>query len=847
MTGKVTTLEGVAPTPRMREIVSYELSPLFARSGQQERYNPDDLIAARGLGVYRKMLTDEQVKAVMVFKRDAITSRGWTFSYDDYTPLAEEQKKLRVRVMNECVNRMRGSFEDGLNSVARGRAFGFSMTEIVHDNITVDGKQYVGIHSLLARKPETFAFFTDAYGTLEKVVQRVSGDELDINISKFVHYVHAPEEDPFYGQSDLREAYRAWYCKDALVKLYVTYLERFAGGFATLELQDGNNIAPGSKEYTALQDVLRNIRNMAGMILPPSVKLDVIQPGSTAEYREALIYFDLAIAKSLLVPNLLGLSHAGQIGSYSQSQTQLEAFFWTLNSDTRRLEANLNEQLFKPLCNMNWGDSEYPMFRFKPASQEHVKWLVGTWKDLVGVKAIETTAEDEAFLRKMLNMPAREIDLEVEGDGAIASDPSAAFTGVQITAMLDVLAKVRDGSLPQETAVQVLVQSFPLTEEDAHKLVDPIEVKEPEPMPVPVAGAPGGEVVPPAAGAQPAANNNPSQQPAAAPTPSKPPAVVAHTEDGKPRLVSMAAFLSAAMRVDFAVLDRRTAMISEDAAQLLAKLVVRSVKRTLGDQQRMTELLDDDMSDIENIKLDGGDVGKIKAAAKDALNKAWAVGIDAARRELQKAGRESTTKFADLRDRAAQYFEANGFRMAANISDGARALMQQQLIQAVKQGARPEDVIVDIFRLLVERGFTTIDAIESEITALDVIDAVRNALSLTPSANVPAYLNTLVRTNTFEALNEARFAEFTDPALDGFVEALEYSAILDDRTTEICQELDGKVFAADSPEWDNYRPPNHYNCRSVLVPITAADQWTGQESTKPTVQPAQGFGMRSET
>lgn len=483
MGGKVTSIEGIVPEPKLRDVISYETSPLFTR-GQAERYNPDDLVATKGLRIYRAMMLDEQVKAVMTFKRDAITSRGWAFSFDDEVALSEDEQTLRMHVLNLIVQRMRGSFEDALNSVARGRQFGFSMTEIVFDNITVGGKQFIGLNSLKPRDPGSFKFYTDPYGTLEKIVQQMNSEEIKIDPARFVHYVHAPEEDQFYGQSDLRQAYRAWYVKDQIIKLYATYLERFAGGFAALELQEGNAMVPGSTAHVQLQDILRNMRNMAGMILPPNVKLNVIQPGNTAEYREALTYFDLAIAKSLLVPNLLGLSHTGQTGSYSQSQTQLEAFFWTLNADTRRLEACLNEQLFKPLCDMNWGDAEYPAFSFKPASQDHVRWLVTTWKDLVGAKAVETTAEDEAYLRKLLEMPAREINPDDEDDNALASDASAAYDAGQITAMLDVLAKVGDMTIPKEVGVQVLVQSFPITEEQARAMVNPIVPKKPEPQPV---------------------------------------------------------------------------------------------------------------------------------------------------------------------------------------------------------------------------------------------------------------------------------------------------------------------------------------------------------------------------
>lgn len=62
--------------------------------------------------------------------------------------------------------------------------------------------------------------------------------------------------------------------------------------------------------------------------------------------------------------------------------------------------------------------------------------------------------------------------------GAVASDAEQAFTGVQITAMIDILQKVREGILPKESAVQILIQSFPISAEDARKMVDPIEPAE---------------------------------------------------------------------------------------------------------------------------------------------------------------------------------------------------------------------------------------------------------------------------------------------------------------------------------------------------------------------------------
>jgi SPP1 gp7 family putative phage head morphogenesis protein len=319
--------------------------------------------------------------------------------------------------------------------------------------------------------------------------------------------------------------------------------------------------------------------------------------------------------------------------------------------------------------------------------------------------------------------------------------------------------------------------------------------------------------------------------------------VVAATPSGKPRVVSMAAFDNAVKRVDFAVIDKRSDLLSGDAAAQMARQVAKATLKALGGETRIAELLTTDIKDIEYLKLDGADVGKLKAIAKDALAKAWAIGAESARRELAQAKAPPlVASFKVLAEQAIDYFEANGFRMAANVSDGTRAIIQQVLIQSLKEGIRPEDVTPAVFRALIDKGFTTFAALELEMLEPGMIAKVGKLLRLPATMNVPAYLNTLVRTNIFEALNEARFAEFTNPILENFVQAFEYTAILDDRTTELCSTLDGMIFTADSPEWDTYQPPNHYNCRSMLIPITETDTWwDGKESDSPTVMPADGF------
>ena len=77
-------------------------------------------------------------------------------------------------------------------------------------------------------------------------------------------------------------------------------------------------------------------------------------------------------------------------------------------------------------------------------------------------------------------------------------------------------------------------------------------------------------------------------------------------------------------------------------------------------------------------------------------------------------------------------------------------------------------------------------------------------------------LETIARTNASEAANWGRVSVLQNAeAVAGY----QYEAILDERTTPLCQGLSGKYFSKDDPAMQELVPPNHYNCRSYLEPV----------------------------
>ncbi len=83
----------------------------------------------------------------------------------------------------------------------------------------------------------------------------------------------------------------------------------------------------------------------------------------------------------------------------------------------------------------------------------------------------------------------------------------------------------------------------------------------------------------------------------------------------------------------------------------------------------------------------------------------------------------------------------------------------------------------------------------------------------------PYRLETMVRTNIGEAMNEGRKAQFQPEVDSGFIIGYAYSAVLDERTTPVCNFLDGMILPPDSPETDQLSPPRHWSCRSLLSPV----------------------------
>ena len=84
------------------------------------------------------------------------------------------------------------------------------------------------------------------------------------------------------------------------------------------------------------------------------------------------------------------------------------------------------------------------------------------------------------------------------------------------------------------------------------------------------------------------------------------------------------------------------------------------------------------------------------------------------------------------------------------------------------------------------------------------------------------YLENVFRTNMTTAYSNGRYEQQVD--MDSVFKYWLYDAIMDNRTSLICSELDGRIYRSDNPIWNIIYPPNHYGgCRSDVIALSDYD------------------------
>lgn len=365
---------------------------------QLRPYNPDDLYQKRGnYDLFDEMRQDEQIAAILTLKKFFIINGQRDIQCED-----EKIKEFIEYALDNCMDVM---LEEAMFDILSAIDFGFSLTEKVWQKVST--KEYgekIVLKSLKTRAPHSFEIHTDDFGnvTTIKQEQRLTS-WVDIDPSKFIHYTFQEEFGNPYGNSELNLGiYRAWWSKNALIKMWNIALERFGAPTAV-----GTYPSSLFAEKDNLKKALSNIQTKTAIVIPEGVVLDLLKGENIGDaFKQAIDFYNTAISRKALVPDLMGMS--GQEtggGSYSLGQAHFNLFYNNIQSERKRLERTLNKEIITPLVKWNFGDKVEAKLVLQNIDVAERREDLKIWLEAVKTGKVPVNNEAVNWFLKQVNAP----------------------------------------------------------------------------------------------------------------------------------------------------------------------------------------------------------------------------------------------------------------------------------------------------------------------------------------------------------------------------------------------------------------------------------------------------------
>ena len=291
-----------------------------------------------------------------------------------------------------------------------------------------------------------------------------------------------------------------------------------------------------------------------------------------------------------------------------------------------------------------------------------------------------------------------------------------------------------------------------------------------------------------------------------------------------------ASFAKQSFRIDFAQRKRKLDRIeAKFETELTASL--QSIADKI--QLKAAKILKLKVPDAEGLEeaVAGKPRQGLKKTIQVNLENAYDFGRKNALQVIEEAAREKGKSFG--------FVDFQRKTLAGGISvEASEAFFESLSFQIAKDSSG--DLLRKVSPILaraIQSGMTE----EEMLTEMD--SAVKSQLG---TDKVGSRVQAIVRTNVTNLFVQAQLSVYNDPELGGFVEALQYVIVNDRRTTPFCLGYEGFVAPLNDSIWGQIAPPNHYLCRSDIIPLVQGDKWTQSEKLPKAggdlLQPGDGFG-----
>lgn len=366
--------------------------------------DPDPILRNMGKDqtVYKDLLSDDQVGPLFNRRKNLTKSLDWDIEQGDATDKELEICELTIKLLADQRTKMKDIISQSLNPIG----FGYSVFEIVWGMI--DGKL---LPVSLQEKPrEWFSFNMNnelVYKSKENyegiiVVGPSTPPELKY---KFILLQNDSSYDNPYGDKALSRCFWPVTFKRGGMRFFGKFVNKYGMPFLFGKL-------PRNATTEQHLDLLSKLENMVEDAVgtgPDDSSLQIIEANKASSadiYERYISLCNNAISKAILT-NALS-TDIQRSGARASSETGAETIEGNLSEEDRDFPAELFNQVFKWVVDINIGSGLYPTFKAFEEEDVH--------KDLVERDAVLTDKLGVKFKKSYIvnnyNVPDDEFDLE---------------------------------------------------------------------------------------------------------------------------------------------------------------------------------------------------------------------------------------------------------------------------------------------------------------------------------------------------------------------------------------------------------------------------------------------------
>jgi hypothetical protein len=402
--GEPESMQFAEPTSQdLAELGSTSASPWTAQLRDEYKAELRDL---RGLQQYDRMRrSDGTVRGTLRQLKTPVLGARW---FIEPASNSEQDKRIAEYVHRCLYDYMSISFTQVLTEALMMAEFGYFMFEKVYDIRMINGQPRVVWRKLAPRHPmDVKQWHYDSKGGpsyVEMYGPNGSIDDVKIPIEKLLVFTFDREANNMIGISVLRSAYKHWYYKEQLYKIDAIQKERHGIGIPVIHLPPG--FSNGDRK--AANELGRNLRTneRAHVVLPPNWDLIFAKiEGQPVDAMVSIEHHDAKIRSNILADYL---ERAGTTNADIGHDLFLKAtrFIADIICDDFNLYA------IPQLVDFNYArlPNGYPKLRARRIGEtEDQRTLSFTIRNMVGAGVIEPDDVLEAFVRKELDLPLKDV------------------------------------------------------------------------------------------------------------------------------------------------------------------------------------------------------------------------------------------------------------------------------------------------------------------------------------------------------------------------------------------------------------------------------------------------------